>query len=137
MNVREGSVNNNVSGWLCPAKNNNALEFAASISSHLFSHVFCHGTHSFPPVAAAGARVVMLCRDLQKAKAAAEEIHHETGNPVAVHHLDLASLQSIRNAAEILNDTEPNIHILINNAGTNNAHKQWLAENAVSAYICS
>lgn len=65
-----------------------------------------------------GARVVMLCRDLQKARTAAEEIHQETGNPVVVHHLDLASLQSIRSTTEILKDTEPNIHILINNAGT-------------------
>lgn len=64
-----------------------------------------------------GARVVMLCRDLQKARTAAEEIHEETGNPVVVHHMDLASLQSIRSTAEILKDTEPNIHILINNAG--------------------
>lgn len=65
----------------------------------------------------AGARVVMLCRDLQKAKIAAEEIHQETGNTVVVHHLDLASLKSIRDTAEILKDTEPKVHILINNAG--------------------
>lgn len=74
---------------------------------------------SYLPVA--GARVVMLCRDLQKARVAAEEIHQETGNIVVVHHLDLASLQSIRNTTEILIDTEPNVHILINNAGMNKA----------------
>lgn len=67
----------------------------------------------------------MLCRDLQKARAAAEEIHKDSSNPVIVHHLDLASLQSIRSTAEILRDTEPNMHILINNAGTNsNASRQ-------------
>ncbi|XP_045135874.1 retinol dehydrogenase 11-like isoform X1 [Portunus trituberculatus] len=64
-----------------------------------------------------GARVVMLCRDLQKARTAAEEINRETGNAMVVHHLDLASLESVRNTAEILADTEQNIHILINNAG--------------------
>ncbi|KAG7154554.1 retinol dehydrogenase 11-like [Homarus americanus] len=64
-----------------------------------------------------GARVVMLCRDLQKAKVTAEEIHQETGNTVGIYQLDLASLESIRNTANTLKDTEPNIHILINNAG--------------------
>ncbi|KAG0711166.1 Retinol dehydrogenase 13 [Chionoecetes opilio] len=64
-----------------------------------------------------GARVVMLCRDLQKARTTAEEIHEETGNPVVVHHLDLASLHSIRDTAANLNDTETRIHLLINNAG--------------------
>lgn len=64
-----------------------------------------------------GARVVMLCRDLQKAKIAAEEIHQETGNALVVYHLDLASLQSIKDTATTLKDVEPNIHILINNAG--------------------
>ncbi|XP_045593373.1 retinol dehydrogenase 11 isoform X2 [Procambarus clarkii] len=64
-----------------------------------------------------GARVVMLCRDLQKAKVAAEEINKETGNTVGVYHLDLASLESVRNTAAILSQTEPHIHALINNAG--------------------
>ncbi|KAK3860412.1 hypothetical protein Pcinc_033532 [Petrolisthes cinctipes] len=64
-----------------------------------------------------GARVVMLCRDLQKAKLAAEEIHKETGNAVVVYPLDLASLQSVRETAAKLKDAEPRIHILINNAG--------------------
>lgn len=59
----------------------------------------------------------MLCRDLQKAKLAAEEIHQETGNALVVYHLDLASLQSIRDTAATLKDVEPKIHILINNAG--------------------
>ncbi|KAK7083205.1 hypothetical protein SK128_011721 [Halocaridina rubra] len=64
-----------------------------------------------------GARVVMLCRDLEKARMAAEEIHKETGNTVGVYHLDLASLKSVRNTAATLRETEPKIHCLINNAG--------------------
>lgn len=59
----------------------------------------------------------MLCRDLQKAKLAAEEIHNETGNAVVVYPLDLASIEAIRKTADTLKETEPKIHILINNAG--------------------
>lgn len=64
-----------------------------------------------------GARVVMLCRDLEKAKTAAEEIHKESGNPVGVYHLNLSSLASIRNTVAALAQVEHKIHILINNAG--------------------
>ncbi|XP_068248495.1 retinol dehydrogenase 13-like isoform X3 [Palaemon carinicauda] len=64
-----------------------------------------------------GAKIVMLCRDLEKARLAAEEIHKDTGNTVGVYHLDLASLESVRNTAATLKDTEPKIHCLINNAG--------------------
>ena len=65
----------------------------------------------------AGAEIVIACRDLSKAKEAAEEIIKETGNKVSTIKLDLASLNSIREAAEELKALHPNIHILINNAG--------------------
>ena len=37
------------------------------------------------PSPVAGARVVMLCRDVNKAKLAAAEIHAETGGVLVVH----------------------------------------------------
>ncbi len=46
--------------------------------------------------------MVLACRDLCKAKEAAEEISKETGNKVATLQLDLASLSSVRAAAEEL-----------------------------------
>ncbi|XP_047469691.1 retinol dehydrogenase 13-like isoform X3 [Penaeus chinensis] len=75
------------------------------------------GKETARDLAKRGARVVMLCRDLDKARLAAEEINKETGSTVGVYHLDLASLESIRSTAAALRDTEPQIHILINNAG--------------------
>ncbi|CAL4088042.1 unnamed protein product, partial [Meganyctiphanes norvegica] len=75
------------------------------------------GKETAKDLARRGARIVMLCRDLDKARVAAEEIHHETGSTVGVFQLDLASLESIRNTADTLKQAEPNIHILINNAG--------------------
>ena len=41
----------------------------------------------------------------------------ETGATVVVEKLDLASLQSVRQCAQKLIDTEDKIDILINNAG--------------------
>jgi NAD(P)-dependent dehydrogenase (short-subunit alcohol dehydrogenase family) len=69
-------------------------------------------------LAARHATVVLACRDVTKAEAAADRIH--TGSPLAsvtVVHLDLASLGSIRAAANSLNDAYEHIDLLINNAG--------------------
>ena len=49
----------------------------------------------------AGARVIIACRDIAKAEAAASEIRAETGNQqVIVKKLDLADTKSIREFAE-------------------------------------
>ena len=64
-----------------------------------------------------GAEVVLACRDLEKAEEAANEITKETRNKVTTLKLDLASLSSIRAAAQELKTRHPFIHILINNAG--------------------
>ena len=59
----------------------------------------------------------MLCRNLEKAEETASEIRGNTGNPVDVIKLDLASLVSVRKCAQSLLDKEDKIDILINNAG--------------------
>ncbi|XP_057325469.1 retinol dehydrogenase 11-like isoform X1 [Microplitis mediator] len=76
-----------------------------------------------------GARVILACRDLTKANAAVEELKNTPpskpdreqfqGEPgeLVVCKLNLCSFSSVRECAKTLNDTEPNIHILINNAG--------------------
>jgi len=64
-----------------------------------------------------GAQVVIACRDIQKAEDAAREISSETQNSVTTLKLDLASLSSIRTAAQNLKIQQPKIHLLINNAG--------------------
>ena len=43
-----------------------------------------------------GARVILLCRNTDKAEAVASEIHSDTGNKVDVLTLDLAALTSVR-----------------------------------------
>ena len=65
-----------------------------------------------------GARVILACRDLEKANTAAKEIRKTTGNDkVFVKMLDLASLKSVRTFAEEFHQTEDRLDILINNAG--------------------
>ena len=60
-----------------------------------------------------GATVVLAVRDVEKGKQAAARI---TGD-VSVQELDLASLESIRAAADALHATHSRIDLLINNAG--------------------
>jgi NAD(P)-dependent dehydrogenase (short-subunit alcohol dehydrogenase family) len=69
-------------------------------------------------LAARGATVVLACRDTGKAEAAAERIL--SGSPqakVRAAHLDLASLASVRAAANALISAYEGIDLLINNAG--------------------
>ena len=64
-----------------------------------------------------GAKVVILCRSMDRGEAAAEEIRKETGGEVVFHKIDLASLLSVQQCAEQLKKTLERIDILLNNAG--------------------
>merc|ERR1712142_210738 len=64
-----------------------------------------------------GAKVVILCRDMEKAEAAAAEVRDATKGDVICHRLDLADLASVRECAEQLGNSLEKIDILINNAG--------------------
>lgn len=68
-------------------------------------------------LAARGARVVLACRNLDKAHAAEQRIVTETGSQrVEVVQVDLSDLDSVRRAAADLNARCNHIDILINNA---------------------
>merc|ERR1719483_1932760 len=64
-----------------------------------------------------GAKIVMLCRSVEKAEAAAEDIRSEAKGEVVVLKMDLASLESITVCVEQLKNIVDKIDILINNAG--------------------
>ncbi|XP_053736757.1 retinol dehydrogenase 14b [Synchiropus splendidus] len=66
------------------------------------------------------ARVIMACRDRDGAAEAARDIRKESGEghgEVVVKHLDLASLKSVRKFCEEIQEEEPKIDVLVNNAG--------------------
>ena len=65
-----------------------------------------------------GARVILACRDLRKADAAADKIRLETGSKnVFVEQLDLSSFESIREFTRRFKANFTRLDILINNAG--------------------
>ncbi len=69
-------------------------------------------------LAAKGAHVVLAVRNIDKGNDAAARIADKTpGASVAVQRLDLASLDSIRAAADQLRADQDTIDLLINNAG--------------------
>jgi NAD(P)-dependent dehydrogenase (short-subunit alcohol dehydrogenase family) len=91
-----------------------------------------------------GARVVMVVRDADRGKAAAAEITAATGNAeVSVVVGDMASLDSVRAAAQTLLDREDRIHVLVNNAGvllnerlvSPDGHELVLATNVLGPFL--
>src|SRR5579859_7020348 len=65
-----------------------------------------------------GARVVMVCRDAERAKAALEEIRRESGSSqVDLLIADMSSQASVRALAEQIQQKYPRLDVLVNNAG--------------------
>uniref|UniRef100_T1J5Y8 Dehydrogenase n=1 Tax=Strigamia maritima TaxID=126957 RepID=T1J5Y8_STRMM len=64
-----------------------------------------------------GARVILACRNINKANEAAEDIKSAGPGEVVTRHLDLSSFKSIREFAQEINQSEARIDILVNNAG--------------------
>ena len=66
-----------------------------------------------------GARVLLACRNASRAQVAMDEIRSQATGPVDVGivTLDLASLDSIRAAADVVRSDEDRLDVLVNNAG--------------------
>ena len=65
-----------------------------------------------------GARVIMLCRNKEKAEEAQNEIIAYSENPnVSLYIVDFSSQRDIRRVAKELNDNLSQIDVLVNNAG--------------------
>ena len=76
------------------------------------------GLASAKAIAAEGARVVMACRSLERAEAAAAEVRaHVPAAELELVRLDLADLAQVRDAVAELLDRCPQIDVLMNNAG--------------------
>jgi NAD(P)-dependent dehydrogenase (short-subunit alcohol dehydrogenase family) len=69
-------------------------------------------------LAGRGASVVLACRDAGRAKAAADRLAGQvSGARLDTLELDLASLESVREAAGQIRERHPRLDLLINNAG--------------------
>ncbi|XP_075535676.1 retinol dehydrogenase 13-like isoform X2 [Dermacentor variabilis] len=63
------------------------------------------------------ARVILACRNMERAKRAAQEIFDATGQVAVVKQLDLASFRSVNDFCDDVLKTESRLDVLINNAG--------------------
>ncbi|CAN7940846.1 unnamed protein product, partial [Ixodes hexagonus] len=70
------------------------------------------------------ARVIIACRNLDKARKAAREILEDSQQHVIIKHLDLASFKSVREFANDITTTESRLDVLINNAGIGNTSEE-------------
>lgn len=72
-----------------------------------------------------GARVIVACRDMDKAEKAVREIKARSHN-LNVNHmeLDLANLRSIREFCKTFLQREKRLDVLINNAGKCDNHRK-------------
>ncbi|MEU7629603.1 SDR family NAD(P)-dependent oxidoreductase [Nocardia sp. NPDC049220] len=76
-------------------------------------------------LASQGASIVLAVRDVHKGGLAARRVAEAVaGAEISVQRLDLASLASVRDAAEELRSTHPTVDLLINNAGVMHTPKQ-------------
>jgi NAD(P)-dependent dehydrogenase (short-subunit alcohol dehydrogenase family) len=76
------------------------------------------GFEASKELARKGARVIMACRNMEKAQAALAQIRAEIpGAPAEVMQLDLASLKSIRQFADKFKAKYDRLDVLLNNAG--------------------
>jgi NAD(P)-dependent dehydrogenase (short-subunit alcohol dehydrogenase family) len=76
-----------------------------------------------------GATVVIACRDVAKGSAAVNEIKAQSGSSnLHVLQLDLASLASVRTAAQQFEQQFPKLDVLIENAGVSTGKRQVTAD---------
>lgn len=102
------------------------------------------GKYTSIGLARAGARVVMVCRNLDKGEAARKEIIEASGNDdVDLMRCDMASFASIREFAGAYKAKHDRLDVLVNNAGmmfptrdlTGDGHERTLAVNHLAYFL--
>lgn len=93
------------------------------------------GYHAAKRFARGGARLVLVCRSLEKAGRVRRELQQAHGVEIDLVQADLASLEQVRRAAEGILRDHPKIHVLVNNAGLHNTRRQ-LTANGIEAVFC-
>jgi retinol dehydrogenase 13 len=81
-------------------------------------------------LARAGASLILVCRNLEKALEVKNELEHDHGKPVEVLQADFSRFADVREAAGYILDHHPRLDVLINNAGLHNT-KRFLAGNGM------
>ncbi|KAK8740628.1 hypothetical protein OTU49_003001 [Cherax quadricarinatus] len=91
------------------------------------------GKETAMDLAGRGARVIMACRNMEKANKVATEIRVATNyrGEVEVRRLDTSDLASVRAFAKKILENEKSLHILINNAGIMGPPRRELTEDGL------
>jgi len=79
-------------------------------------------------LAGGGARLVMVCRNKEKAVEFQKEITQTYGTQAEVIIADFEKLAEVNQAAEEISSRFPKIHLLINNAGIHNTGRRLTAD---------
>ena len=75
------------------------------------------GLETTRQLALKGARVVMACRNPERAAIARQQLINDGCTGLEVLELDLGDLQSVRRAVAVIQDRIPQLDLLVNNAG--------------------
>ncbi|KAI6102939.1 hypothetical protein F5141DRAFT_1217507 [Pisolithus sp. B1] len=75
------------------------------------------------------AKVWIACRDIAKGEAALKELKERTGRDAYLLKLNLANLQSVKEASEEFLSKETQLHVLFNNAGVMHPPIQLLTDD--------
>jgi retinol dehydrogenase-13 len=86
-------------------------------------------------LAQGGAKLVIVCRNAQKANRVASELETAYGVPVEVLVADFSRLDEVRETAEVILQRHPHIDVLVNNAGLHNTQR-ILTEDGHEMVFC-
>ena len=93
------------------------------------------GYHAAKRLAKGGARLVLVCRNAEKAARVKDELECEHQSSVRILRADFSKLGEVRKAAVTILEEYPRIDVLINNAGIHNT-RRTLTENGVETVFC-
>lgn len=93
------------------------------------------GYHAAKRLAEGGARLVLVCRNAEKAAQVKNELECEHQTSVRILQADFSQLAEVRKTAMTILEEYPRIDVLINNAGIHNT-RRTLTENGVETVFC-
>jgi NAD(P)-dependent dehydrogenase (short-subunit alcohol dehydrogenase family) len=88
------------------------------------------GYHTAKRLAEGGARLVLVCRNAEKAARVKDELEREHPISVRILQADFSQLEQVRKTAMTILEEYPRIDVLINNAGIHNTGRT-LTDNGV------
>jgi NAD(P)-dependent dehydrogenase (short-subunit alcohol dehydrogenase family) len=93
------------------------------------------GYHAAKRLAEGGARLVLVCRNAEKAARVKNELECEYQTSVRILQADFSQLAEVRKTAVTILEEYPRIDVLINNAGIHNT-RRTLTEDGVETVFC-